>query len=37
MARVKSTRRSSLWESAVMGAFGHYFVAVDANRLLNGS
>ncbi len=31
MAWVKSTRSSSPWESAVVGALGHYFIAVDAN------
>ena len=31
MAWVKSTRSSSPWESAVVGALDHYFIAVDAN------
>jgi hypothetical protein len=31
MAWVKSTRSSSPWESAVVGALNHYFIAVDAN------
>jgi hypothetical protein len=31
MAWVKSTRTSSPWESAVVGALSHYLIAVDAN------
>jgi len=31
MAWVKSTRSSSPWESTVVGAPAHYFIAVDAN------
>lgn len=31
MAWVKSTRAVAPWESAIVGATGHYFLAVDAN------
>ena len=31
MAWVKSTRNKAPWESAIIGGFSHYFLAVDAN------